>query len=204
MDSIGLIVDVMGKAFSIHGLATPDIAAMHDVVGSSLDEAVMRLLPAEDKTMHQAVAEEYRRIYFDRSRDFQPPLFDGVRATLDTLRSRGYLLGIVTGKSARGLAHAMAFHQLEPYFRVWRSADQCPSKPHPAMVQECMAELCVTHARTSLVGDSHLDMQMAINSGVWAIGVSFGAQTSAVLRREGASIVVNQFAELVEHFPPSY
>ena len=70
------------------------------------------------------------------------------------------------------------------------------------MVRECMAELCMTHVQTSLVGDSHLDMQMAVASDVRAIGVSFGAQTPAVLQREGAGIVVNQFAELMEHFPP--
>lgn len=175
---------------------------MHDVIGQSLDEAVKRLLPDADSDLRQTVAEEYRRIYFERSRDFQPPLFDGVRGTLDALRDRGYLLGIVTGKSARGLRHVMEFHRLEPYFRVWRSSDQCPSKPHPAMVHECMAELGVGQAHTSLVGDSHLDVQMAVNSGVRAIGVSFGAQPSAVLHREGANIVVNQFAELIEHFPP--
>ena len=202
MDSIGLIVDVMVEAFAVQGLEKPVLAAMHDVVGRSLDEAVKRLLPKVDGEMHHSVAEAYRSIYFDRCRNYQPPLFDGVLETLEALCDSGYLLGIVTGKSARGLAHTMAYHRLEPYFCVWRSADHCPSKPHPAMVNECMAELCMTQSQTSLVGDSHLDMQMAVNSGVPAIGVSFGAQSSTVLRKQGAGIVVDAFTELLEHFPP--
>jgi hypothetical protein len=50
------------------------------------------------------------------------------------------LLGVATGKSRRGLAHLIELHDLGSTFQTVQVADDHPSKPHPAMLEACLAE----------------------------------------------------------------
>jgi phosphoglycolate phosphatase len=129
-------------------------------------------------------------------------LFAGVRETLDILRERGYWMGVVTGKSFSGLERVLNDFSLAHYFLVMRTADHCPSKPHPAMVNECMAEMGVKSEQTTVVGDALLDIQMAQASGVQSLGVSFGVAEAEALRAAGAMGIVDAFDGLLEYFPP--
>ena len=124
-----------------------------------------------------------------------------MKETLEVLRSRGYWLGVVTGKSRAGLLRVLESFELGDLFYVWRTADCTHSKPHPAMVLECMLELGVPADRTWVVGDACFDIQMAVAAEVEALGVSFGVASSDELLQAGARRVVNDFAELLSYFP---
>ena len=54
-------------------------------------------------------------------------------------------------------------------------------KPNPAMILEILEELQVKKEEAVMIGDSKLDLQMALNAGVAAIGVSYGATTKVDL-----------------------
>jgi len=100
-----------------------------------------------------------------------------------------HLIGMVTGKSRRGVDHILEHHGLAPLFHVIRTADDCPSKPHPAMVLECCAAMGVAPADTVVIGDAPFDMAMAVAAGAHAVGVAWGAASSDVLVRAGAASV---------------
>ena len=200
VDSHGHITDVMQQTFEESDLPAPAASAVRDVIGLSLDEAVLRLLPQDCNGQRDRIIDGYRQRY--GAAPDASPLYAGVRETLETLRQNGYWLGIVTGKSHRGLMRTLDQHDLHAAFQVWRTADVCPSKPHPAMVLECMQELGVDAAQTSVVGDSCFDIEMACAGGVRALGVSFGVGTPESLQQAGASDVVHSFADLLVHFSP--
>jgi len=122
--------------------------------------------------------------------------------TLETLAVRGYHMGVVTGKSSRGLLRVMDTFDLHRFFPVWRTADICFSKPHPAMALECMAEMGALHEHTMVVGDSKFDIQMAKAAGVRSLGVSFGVEPAHVLKAEGAMAVIDEFKDVLSFFPP--
>jgi len=200
VDSHGHIVHVMQRTFEESGLPAPSASDIRAVIGLSLQEAVRRLLPETDSCQRERIITGYRQRYGttpDKSR-----LYTGVRKTLEKLRQNGYWLGIVTGKSYPGLMHMLDEYGLHELFHVWRTADVCPSKPHPAMVLECMQEMGVVAAQTTVVGDSCFDMQMARASGTRALGVSFGATGPALLLEAGATGIVHNFSDLKMYFPP--
>jgi phosphoglycolate phosphatase len=199
MNSHHHIVRVMQLSFVKHDLPEPSAASVSLVVGLSLSTAVKHLLKGQEEELTTAVTETYRQLYRDLPSDYA--LYAGVRETLDILQERGYWLGLVTGKSHAGLQRALAEFDLEDYFLVVRTADHCPSKPHPAMVHECMQEMGVGSAQTTVIGDASLDMQMASASGAKGLGVSFGVADKTTLLKAGASHVVDRFSELLEHFP---
>jgi len=200
VDSHRHIIAVMQQAFVDCGLPVPDDAEITGVIGVSLDTAMVQMLPDTATANRQKIANIYRKLYRDMPSEHG--LHTGVRSTLITLQKRGYALGIVTGKSLPGLRRVLDEFDLSRFFMVWRTADQCPSKPHPGMVNECMEEMGMERTQTTVVGDACVDMQMAAACGVRAIGVSFGAGSHDALMSAGAEDIVDCFDELRARFPP--
>lgn len=197
MDSHHAIVRAMQEAFAGNGLPAVSDLSIRAVIGLSLQEAIGRL--TDGSIPHEKIADDYRAIY--RAGEDEVALFPTVRDTLDTLRQRGYWLGIVTGKSRSGLLRVLEAKGLSDLFYVMRTADCCYSKPHPAMVLECMQEMGIGAERTTVIGDAIFDIQMAVAAGVSSLGVSYGVSSSSSLRSAGAGAVVNRFSELLDYFP---
>ncbi len=105
-------------------------------------------------------------------------------------------MGIVTGKSRRGVDAILALHDLASYFQVIKTADGSPSKPHPGMVLEAMADMGADTAETVVIGDTSFDMEMARAAGARAIGVSWGYHHRSALVQAGAERIVERYEEL--------
>ena len=200
-DSNALIVGAIRAAFVDAGLQAPDPRTILNTLGMSLHGVLAALLKklVVDGADIEQLAQSYRQHYWAGENEII--LYPHVLETLETLRLRGYWLAIVTGKSKSGLLRVFDRFPLLDYISAWRTADCCPSKPHPAMAYECMQELGVTAERTALVGDACFDMRMAKAAGVRALGVAFGADNEQILLDEGAESVVHQFEDLLDCFP---
>ncbi|MCW4114801.1 HAD-IA family hydrolase [Aurantimonas sp. MSK8Z-1] len=198
-DTCGLICETMRRTFVTKGLAAPADAATRAIIGLSLDEAMRRLHPPATPELILALAEQYRTHFRAARADpsFAETLFPGIPELLAELRVReDVLLGIVTGKSRRGVASIVETHALDGHFITVRTADDCPSKPHPAMVLESCAECGVDPDQTVVVGDAIYDMQMARAAGAEAIGVGWGTTPAEALQAAGAGAVAADTAEL--------
>jgi phosphoglycolate phosphatase len=123
-------------------------------------------------------------------------LYEGIAALLDALRDDGWLLGVATGKSDRGLAHCLAEHGLDGHFVTLQTADRHPSKPHPAMLEAAMSATGTRARDCAMIGDTAYDMAMARAAGVRAIGVAWGYHAVAELVEAGAEAVAASPAEL--------
>jgi len=202
-NSHGAIVHAMQQAFRSVDLSEPDADAVNRIIGLSLSRAVTGLLPAElheDDSLHRHIEQAYRHAYLLAEVNIE--LFPHVRETLELLRERGYWLGVVTGKSKAGLLRVLDRFNMEGMFYVLRTADCTHSKPHPAMVLECMQEMGVSAAQSVVIGDALFDIQMAESAGVRSLGVSFGVAESEALLQAGAEVVVGDFSALRNYFPP--
>ena len=203
VDSQHLIAEAMAGAFAAAGEPAPEPGRVRRVIGLSLPHAVAGLLGQGDGEQGagvgavEAIVGHYRRRFAELRRGpHHEPLFPGAVAALDALEGGGFLLGVATGKSLRGLTATLSRHRLERRFVTLQTADRAPGKPNPAMLERAIAEAGVTPERTALVGDTSFDMEMAGNAGVAAIGVSWGYHETAELRAAGAAAVIESFAEL--------
>jgi len=201
-DSNMVIVRAMQRAFEDSDLHAPSTADVLSALGMSLDGVVEGLLHKQGKHSKEnvaTIAQAYREHYWSLEQDIC--LYPEVLEVLETLKQRGYWMAIVTGKSKDGLERVLSRFDLEKYFYAWRTADCCHSKPHPAMALECMTELGVDAKDTTLVGDSHFDIQMAKAAGVRALGAAFDSGNAQDLYDEGADKVLYNFEELLDFFP---
>jgi phosphoglycolate phosphatase len=199
IDSQVNILRAMRHSFERHGLAPPDDHATRRIVGLSLLEAMQVLLPDAEPALQESLALDYKhafqRLRADKRLDPEP-LYPGIAELLDDLRDAGWLLGVATGKSDRGLALALAHHGLEGHFVTLQTADRHPSKPHPSMLLTAMADALAPADQTVIIGDTVFDMLMGGNAGVRAIGVDWGYHEAVELRDAGAVAVARDTAEL--------
>ena len=200
IDSQISICLAMEEAFARSGIAVPPRATIRRIVGLSLVEAVAQLIPDTDAALHVAIAAEYKSAFWRLRADglIDEPLFDGIAELLDTLRDDGWLLGVATGKSDRGLGLALDHHGLTDHFVTLQTADRHPSKPHPSMVATAMAEAGADSANTVVIGDTSFDIAMALNAGTRAVGVAWGYHDTIDLVRAGAHAIARRSADLTE------
>jgi phosphoglycolate phosphatase len=131
------------------------------------------------------------------------PLFDGMGALIEQLAGHGWMLGVATGKSDRGLDLILTAHGLKHHFVTLQTADRHPSKPHPSMIEAAIAEAGADPARTVMIGDTSYDILMAVNAGVRAIGVGWGYHPADELVAAGAHGVALAVADLPHHLEAS-
>jgi phosphoglycolate phosphatase len=201
VDSQANICRAVEEAFDKSALVAPPRPAIRRIVGLSLVEAMRLLLPDADNAAHLTLADDYKAAFF-RLRSSgamaEEPLYDGMIDALDTLRARGWTLGVATGKSDRGLVHVLTHHGIIDWFVTLQTADRHPSKPHPSMIETAMADAGARPADTAMIGDTSYDMAMARAAGARAIGVAWGYHPTEELIEAGAHIVVDQVTALVE------
>lgn len=199
IDSQVNILRAMQHSFERHDLPPPPDHATRRIVGLSLVEAMQALLPDADAALHDSLALDYKhafqRLRADKRLDPEP-LYPGIATILDDLRDAGWLLGVATGKSDRGLALALAHHGLHDHFITLQTADRHPSKPHPSMLHMAMADAGALPEQTVVIGDTVFDILMGGNAGVRAIGVDWGYHDSHELLDAGAVAVATDTSHL--------
>lgn len=179
MDSAGAIVNAIVAACQDLDLPVPTQARARHVIGLGLRDALVHAVPDLPEHDYPRMVERYRHHFL--SADHELSLFPGAFDMIEWLAGQGRMLAVATGKSRKGLDRALAHSGLGPFFHSTRCADECFSKPHPAMLEEIMAELGVATTRVLMVGDTTHDLHMARNAGVAGLAVSFGAHPRAEL-----------------------
>jgi len=198
VDSQHSIVAAMHAACDVHDYPKPSAAAVRRMVGLPLTEAFARLLPDHGPETHDRLRESYAEAFLAmrRNDEVQEPLYPGVREALDGVEAAGWLMGMATGKSMRGLVATLGRHGLGERFVTLQTADTALGKPNPDMLYQAMNEAGVDAAMTVMIGDTTYDMEMAVNAGTLAVGVAWGYHEAEELRDAGAYAVIGEFSEL--------
>jgi phosphoglycolate phosphatase len=167
-------------------------------VGLSLPVAIRQIVPELPESQQSAAVDAYKAA-FRRSRvegTLSEPLYDGIAELLGRLKARGWVLGVATGKSDRGLKSCLVTHGIFDLFATLQTADRHPSKPDPSMLEMAMAEAGAAPSGTVMIGDTAYDMAHA--AGCRAIGVAWGYHATEELLDSGADAVAATPMELEE------
>ena len=197
VDSQNLIVESQRRTFLAHGLTPPDRRTSLSVVGLSLREAFTVLVGADGPVDEMAAT--YKSLFGELRADSSraEPFFPGAVETVARYGADpGFMLGVATGKSRRGVRHLFERTGWAQAFATVQTADDHPSKPAPDMIHAALAETGVAAQDAFMIGDTSFDMAMAKAAGVRAIGVSWGYHEPAALRAAGADAIISEFAEL--------
>jgi phosphoglycolate phosphatase len=186
---------IQRAVLDVGGRKPSDKAAAY-VIGMGLMQALAHAAPDVPRERYAELGARYRHHYIAHQNDLS--LFDGVLPLLDELKARHHWLAVATGKSRRGLDDVLDAVQLKGMFNGSRTADETAGKPHPLMLQELMREFGTEPQRTLMIGDTTHDLQMAINAGCPAVGVSYGAHESVEFESLKPLFVAHSVSDLHE------
>jgi len=201
------IARAANRALALNGFPEHPVEAYKGKVGWGLDETLRRALPEElQKTASTAslieeltveLLREYRRLPYQNTTPYA-----GIPELLAELQQRSIRLSILSNKEHL-LTNTIVtglFPQVD--FEVVQGAsDIIPPKPNPQGVKLLLRTVDVLPEEVLYVGDSGIDMDTAVNAGLFPIGVSWGYRPVAELRERGARMLLNSPEELLSLFP---
>lgn len=195
VDSGATIHRALKSSLDAHGHACPPPSVTRKVIGLSLDEAMASLVPDGD---HPALSRTYKDAFIAMrgAGQVEEPLFEGIVELLDSMTGDGWLLGVATGKSERGLRLCLELHGIADRFVTLQTADGNPSKPHPGMALSAMAEAGSLPEDTVFIGDTGWDMGCARSANCGAIGVGWGYHDHDEMIAMGAHAVAETPAQV--------
>lgn len=197
MNSEARIVDAIKMAARECGLQVLPDDVNKQIIGLSLDKAILGLYPDLSHEMVVKMAEAYTCSFLEDSDVCMMP-FDGAEALLYGLRQSGFKLAIATGKSRKGLDQVLAECGFGVYFDMTRTPVESASKPDPLMLQQILEQLDVAVEDAVMIGDTTFDMEMAKNCGMDRVAISHGVHQMHQLEAFDPVAKVDTLDELMQ------
>lgn len=200
VDGQHMIISSMKQASENCNIPYPGDEPVRRIVGLSLFEAIERVYPGLSKNDHDSLHNEFidHFQYLRTLDDHHEPLYAGVKDVIVKLGEMGVLLGVATGKSARGLKNTLLNHDLGDHFVTLNTADDGPGKPDPSMINVALADTGVSRENAYMIGDTTYDMLMAKHAGVRSVGVTWGYHEKHELISSGAKHIIDHISELID------
>ncbi len=176
-----------------NGFPTHEICEYNYFVGNGINKLFERALPEGAKTEENIlrIRELFLKHYDVHNADYSVP-YPGIVDLLQQLQQKGLLLAVASNKyqSATEKLVAHYFPQIR-FALVLGQREGVPTKPDPSIVESILEFTEVAKADTLYVGDSGVDMQTALNSGVDSCGVTWGFRPLSELMEFSPSYIVN-------------
>ena len=181
------------------GLEMRDEETCGATIGLTLRDGFKSMYPDFDDAKIDYCVDTYRQIFAERRKELMPDLFPGVKETLEALRKRGYRMTIATSRLTDSLMLFMRHHGIDHYFEYAVGSDSVTHhKPHPEPALKTLRELNIAPTEAIMVGDMPVDIAMAHNAGIRAIGVDYGNATREELEAAEADWIVDSITKILE------
>lgn len=181
------------------GLEMRDEETCGATIGLTLRDGFKSMYPDFDDAKIDYCVETYRQIFAERRKELMPDLFPGVKETLEALRKRGHRMTIATSRLTDSLMLFMRHHGIDHYFEYAVGSDSVTHhKPHPEPALKTLAALNIAPSEAIMVGDMPVDIAMAHNAGIRAIGVDYGNATREELEAAEADWIVDDITKILE------
>lgn len=173
--------------------------AISATIGIPLEAGILTLFPEITPDQVPAWVKTYREVFDTLKGQFIPTLFPEVKETLERLHAAGYQLTIASSRHSSSLNEFLRNMGVAPLFDYVLGADNVTrAKPFPDPVLITLKELSQEAARTLVVGDMPVDIQMGLGADAYTCGVTYGNANRAALEAAGAHAVIDHFGELEE------
>ncbi len=166
-------------------------------VGSGVKALIRLAVPAEapDEAVEEA-SKRWKQLYPEYGYKLTR-VYPGIEQVLKSLKERGIKLAVLSNKFD-GAAKEVIEAFLPGWFdSVHGESPDFPRKPDSTGLNRLLGELGSSADRCVFVGDSSNDTRVARTAGAYAVGVAWGYNDTAVLRDNGADLIIDHPDELL-------
>lgn len=141
--------------------------------------------------------------YYEQNVCVDTTLYPNVKSTLETLHRDGYRLVIVTNKPEQFVRPILKHLGLDNLFEMVVGGDSLPKrKPDPMQLIYVCETLGVKASSCLMIGDSKNDIFAATAAEMQSIGLTYGYNHGEDINSHGASLVLDNFADIIEALAP--
>jgi phosphoglycolate phosphatase len=199
LDTLADIAGAVNTALETLGFPKHPVAAYRYFVGEGIAVLARRVLPADRKSEADvsaclsAINKEYGAGLLVKTKPF-----DGIPELLAGCVQKKVLLAVASNKPHDLALRSVAAHFGSTTFTVvLGERKNIPTKPDPAIALESAQLLSVDPGECLYVGDSGIDMQTAVNAGMYPVGVLWGFRDADELKAAGAKTLIKKPSELL-------
>ena len=199
INSLDDLADSVNHTLECFGFAKHETEKFKYFVGDGMRKLIERALPEnrrDDDTIG-AVLEKFMAYYKEHSLCKTAPYTD-IDALLEVLEKRKIITAVITNKADSAAGYITRHFFGDKISRVYGQREGVPTKPDPTLVNLVLEELQFSPEECLFVGDSGMDMAVAINSGTIPVGVTWGFRTAEELMINGAKHLIGTPLELLE------
>ncbi len=197
IDSAPDLHAALNRLMETRGRRMLDLSEVIPMIGDGVPMLVRRALEATGGVPddYDEILKQYLAIYGAAVADLTTP-FPGVVETLEALQRAGHRMAVCTNKPAAASHAILEALGLAGFFSAVAGGDSLPvRKPDAGHLLGALDMLGSAPERAIMIGDSHNDIQVAINAAVRSIAVSYGYRRQPV-QELGADIIVDNFADI--------
>lgn len=202
LDTIQDIANAMNVVLKRHNFPTHDLNNYRFFIGSGIAKLVERALPTEisESTKYTKLVEEFIEEYALHLDKFTAP-YDGIAELLNKLTNLEIPLAILSNKADEFMDEVVSRHFSNWKFSVVIGArNGLPTKPDPYSAFEIAEVMKIQPSEIIYLGDSDIDMQTAVNAGMYGVGAAWGFRSAEELAANGANLVIKHPSELLGLF----
>lgn len=178
------------------GIDEPDLESLRCFIGPPLALMFDQKYHVPVEKIEPAVV-KYRE-YYDATGVHECELYPGVKEVLQSLRKKGYTLGVASSKPESSCVQILSDLGVADCFDEIVGASLGPERREKVLVlEEAFRRMGVTdRTQTVLVGDTKYDALGAAKAGIGCIGVTYGFGTREELFAAGAVAVFDTLEEV--------
>lgn len=197
LNTLGDLADAANAALRQHGYPGRSDEEVRAFLGNGIRSLMRRAVP-EDADDDAAVAclTDFRA-YYDAHMMHRTAPYSGIPELLKALKTQGVKIGVLSNKYDKAAKALIAHYFPGLVDLALGEREGVPRKPDPAAPNEMLQALGAERRTTLYVGDSNVDMQTAKNTGLFAVGVTWGFRDREVLIKSGANALIDRPAELL-------
>lgn len=200
IDTVDDIGDAVNRVLSNKGFPTHTNSTYRKFVGDGSRRLIERALPEHYR--NDEVIDVCLKDYLDeysRSYNVKSKLYLGIPHLLDTLRTKGLRLAILSNKpDAITRKCAETFLSAWNFDVVFGQRDSVPRKPDPQGALEIAKKMSIPPSHFLYIGDTAIDMKTAHSAGMFPVGVLWGFRSEKELRENDACAVIEEPMELLD------
>lgn len=201
VNSLEDLADSMNTVLQRNNFPTHTLAAYKQFIGNGIRNLIWKSLPETYRsdellidTCYNLMIDDYRTNCVNKTRPY-----DGIIQLLDELEARNLKLAVFSNKADEFTRKiVLALFPKWKFEAIVGLSNEAYRKPNPSVPFQISEKFGISQNQIIYMGDSGVDMQTAVNAGMYAVGALWGFRTKEELTLNGAKYLLNNPLDLLE------